>query len=274
MEQQEADLQCHLASEDFAALQTEFGRAKDVWESERAALEDLLQQAHEDCGAAKGQLSEATNEHKGLETERDEANTRAQALAEEMEAVRLQITESVEQLHRMESGGESSQAEFQEQEAQLRSELEAANEANQQMQAEVTKNRERRQTVARTVQRQARTSMAVHEDRTRRLSMTQEGEHGVWIQKLDQSEQRAAKLEEELHRLRQCRRDKPAQVVTFEVENSRLFEEVQEAERRADELETEERARKRELVAVRSTHQELKTRREALEAQLEKLPRG
>merc|ERR1711920_738955 len=115
------------------------------------------------------------------------------------------------------------------------------------LQIEVTKQRERRQSDARVVRQQARTSMVVHEDRTRRLSIAHEGDQGTWWTKLRQSEQRTEKLEQELQRLKQTRGDKPAHALALEAENMRLTQEVEEAERKAEEFEVEDRLQKREL---------------------------
>jgi len=258
---QDVKANCAQWSAELAQLRTGHGLESAKWQGDHDCLFEELRQVQR-CHEEEARASEEGLESRqSLTMEEAASEQRSQTLANELADVLAHAQAAAGQLREAEAGAEAAELRAQEGRAACEEECEAARLGVQPLQQEVARQLEKRQGDVRAARQQARAQASRQETAARRLVQQLAGEQDSLAQKLEQSESRVGRLEQEVQQARQSRRA----TRTPEPEGEELLLEVTAAEQRLEAFEEGERRRAQELAGLRRAQADLQAQHAALE---------
>jgi len=256
--------ECNLRSGEVHTLRHEHTGQLLRWKDDRERLQEQFCSSEVSCAEAGEELKVLLEGRADLERQCSEATSRSQRLQSELAEMQTQSRKAAEQLQAIEDGCGQAEDELMQREADYEEECASAELTVQQLEQEVTKQRERRQLDVKNTRHQWRLQVARQEDAVKRMAAVHEEEEGTWAQKLERADERVAKLEQEVQLLRQGRREVPAMSSALESESAELLEQVLAAERQVEQADASERRRRAKLAELRASYEDLRSRREFL----------
>lgn len=267
-QQENFDEKCRSRDEELKVAEEELQMQQAQHRMEHTQLQEDLSKMQSEFEDHRNDYLQTLEECKFFEQQRSQSEASNQILVNELASMQVQIMNTQKQVRMAQESSDYAQAEAEQREAMYEEEAVSAQLDLHRVEGELSKHRERRLRAVRDARQQLKAQIARSEEASHRIEHQRELDKVQWADRLQEAEIKKARIEADVHELREAASNVVPRAEMLEMENAQLFERCHEMEDKLINAEGAEHRRRQELKDILDAHERQTARVEAMEQDL------